>query len=178
VEFLEKIINNINNFKNIKLIHLSSLQLSEINNNTDYVKTKKIGECLISEKMNSFNTYKILRLCNVFGKKYIKPYENSFINTLIYEKEHNINKIYEIINNHIYILNVNILKNLIFDLLTYNDNKIHNIISQKTNLFDIISYLFDKKHIQKYFTFVEGDSKNVIKCNNIVINNGITSEYN
>ena len=65
------------------------------------------------------------------------------------------------------------LPNIIYNLLTDNDNKIHNIISQKSNLFNIISYLFDEKYIQKYFTFVKGEAKNIIECNNIVIDDEI-----
>lgn len=173
VIFIGKIINIINNFRNIKLIHLSSLQISEINNNSNYVKTKQLGEEIIKEKLNNNNIYKILRLCNTYGSNHIKPYDNSFIGTLIYEKQNNINNEYTITNNEIYILNINKLPNIIYNLLTDNDNKIHNLISQKSNLFNIISYLFDEKYIQKYFTFVKGEAKNIIECNNIVINDEI-----
>ena len=131
VIFLGKIINIINNFKNIKLIHLSSLQLSEINNNSNYVKTKQLGEELIKKKLNNNNTYKSLRLCNTYGVNHINPYDNSFIGTLIYEKQNNIKKIYTIKKDEMYILNIDKLPNIIYNLMADNDNMIHNVISQK-----------------------------------------------
>lgn len=173
VIFLGKIINIINNFKNIKLIHLSSLQLSEINNNSNYVKTKQLGEELIKKKLNNNNTYKSLRLCNTYGFNHINPYNNSFIGTLIYEKQNNIKKIYTIKKDEMYILNIDKLPNIIYNLMADNDNMIHNVISQKTTLFNIISYLFDEMYIQKYFIIVDGSKKNIIECNNIVIDDKI-----
>lgn len=72
-----------------------------------------------------------------------------------------------------YILNIDKLPNIIYNLMADNDNMIHNVISQKTTLFNIISYLFDEMYIQKYFIIVDGSKKNIIECNNIVIDDKI-----
>jgi dTDP-4-dehydrorhamnose reductase len=172
VSFVNKLINIINNFKNIKLIHFSTLQLSYKNKNSknNYIKTKQQGEKIIIEQISSFNCFNILRLCNIYGYNHLKPYKNSFINTLIYEKKKNIKKKYKIKKNDIYLLNINKLPEIVYNIIPKNNNTINNIISQKMNICDIISNLFEINHIQKYFTFVEGSPKNIIDYNNIIIN--------
>tara|TARA_A100001015_G_scaffold310007_1_gene410529 strand:+ start:643 stop:2175 length:1533 start_codon:yes stop_codon:yes gene_type:complete len=177
VTFIEEIISIINTFKNIKLVHFSSLQLSELNNNkNDYVDTKQEGEKLIINNLSSNNKYSIMRLCNIYGENHIKPYKNSFINTLIYERNCNIKKRYEIKKNDIYLLNVSTLPEILYNIIPSNDSKVYNIISQQMNLYDVILNLFDKTHISDYFTFVEGSTKKISNVNNIIINNKLINK--
>ena len=102
--FIEEIINAINLYENIRLVNISSLIASDLNNNSIFSKSKKMGDNHIVNNINNNNNYTVLRLCNILDNG-IKPYNNNFIYTLIYEKQNNIinSREYNVYNNNIYV---------------------------------------------------------------------------
>lgn len=169
VSFVETLNNIINMYNNISFIHLSSIQVSDSNNNSNFKKTKEMGENIIVNNNSSSNFYSILRLCNIYGYNHINPYKNSFINTLIYENNNNIVKKYNIIDNEMFILNIDSIYNLITNFTVNKKSSIFNVISQYVKISDILKKMYNKEYIEKYFTIKQGVKISYLNKNDVII---------
>ena len=151
--FIKEIINAINLYENIRFINISSLMASDLNNNSIFSKSKIMGDNYIINNISNTNDYTILRLCNILDNG-IKPYNNNFIYTLMYEKQNNIinSKQYNIYNNSLYILSIQKVLDTVIDSIIYPKNEILNVISDKIfKMHDIIKIIYcNDETIEKY----------------------------
>ena len=144
----------VNFHKNITIINISSLACSDLSNTTFYAKTKLQADNYIINNLNKNNKFTILRLCNVLGSG-IKPYNNSFIYTLLYEKKLNmlVKTTYNIYNDELYIVSIDDVIDVVIECIPIPTNKILNIISdEKYYLHDIIKIIYndEQNYIKKY----------------------------
>ena len=128
-----------------------------------------MGENIIVNNNSSSNFYSILRLCNIYGYNHINPYKNSFINTLIYENNNNIVKKYNIIDNEMFILNIDSIYNLITNFTVNKKSNIFNVISQYVKISDILKKMYNKEYIEKYFTIKQGGKISYLNKNDVII---------
>jgi dTDP-4-dehydrorhamnose reductase len=152
--FVKTLIDVVNFHKNITFINISSLACSDLSNTTFYAKTKLQAENYIINNLNKNNKFTILRLCNILGDG-IKPYNNSFIYTLLYEKKLNmlVKPNYNIYNDELYIISIEDVIDVIIECIAIPKNKILNIISdEKYYLHDIIKIIYnnEQNYIKKY----------------------------
>jgi nucleoside-diphosphate-sugar epimerase len=152
--FVKTLIDVVNFHKNITFINISSLACSDLSNTTFYAKTKLQAENYIINNLNKNNKFTILRLCNILGDG-IKPYNNSFIYTLLYEKKLNmlVKPNYNIYNDELYIISIEDVIDVIIECIAIPKNKILNIISDKKYyLHDIINMIYnnEQNYIKKY----------------------------
>ena len=151
--FVKELINIINLNNNIRFVNISSLMASDLNNNSIFSKSKIMGDNHIVNNINNNNNYTVLRLCNILDNG-IKPYNNNFIYTLIYEKQNNIinSTEYNVYNNNIYILSMEKVLDVVIDSIINPKNQILNVISNKIfKMHDIIKILYcNDETIEKY----------------------------
>ena len=151
--FIKDLVDIINFHTNITFINISSLMVSDLNNTSTFSKTKILGDNYINNNFSKNNKYTILRLCNILDNG-IKPYNNNFIYTLLYEKQHNIinPSNYNINNNELYILTITEVLEVIIDCIITPKNKILNVISHnKFYMHDIIKLIYSNNEtMEKY----------------------------
>ena len=151
--FIKEIINAINLYENTRLVNISSLIASDLNNNSIFSKSKIMGDNHIANNITNNNNYTVLRLCNILDNG-IKPYNNNFIYTLIYEKQNNIinSTQYNVYNNSLYILSMEKVLDVVIDSIINPKNEIFNVISDKIfKIHDIIKIIYcNDETIERY----------------------------